>query len=253
MTLVRELRLINARLAVSLFIKAAAVRGTWFLSKNNIFWLLRTAPTAECRGIDVYFGTAQTIRLGACDGVVGYRFEPGAGLNKDCSWAGLDLWRLAADSVPGPDVVGGYGLRFDGTFAAVSTIPPDFWDGISNIQWTGWTASAWVYPSVPPSRNVRLLGRSNFNEMFDVFAMQLTPDFLVRCVAADNPDLGPDACTSPAAQPLLQNTWTHVVCQHEINWMSGPSTGSSFRPGIPKEPPCSVDSQQPPSPNSATP
>eukprot|EP00439_Symbiodinium_sp_Y106_P003608 s1136_g1.t1 len=205
---------------------------------GRIRGLLSVSATqnVDVERIDVYFGAAQTIRLGVCDGVVGYRFEPGeeswescAGLNKDCSWAGLDLWPLAADSVAGPDAVGGNGLRFDGTFAAVSTIPPDFWAGISNIQWTGWTASAWVYPSVPPSLPVRLLGRSSFDAMFDVFAMQLTPDFLVRCVAAGNPDLGPDACTAPAAQPLLQNTWTHVVCQHEINWMSVPSTGSTFR------------------------
>ena len=108
-TLVVELRLIKMAmmLAVSLFMtmKPATVRGMCFPSRRTRFCCCELLRQLNAEVSMSTSAAAQTIRLGVCDGVVGYRFEPGeeswescqrlhllllgnhaagAGLNKDC-------------------------------------------------------------------------------------------------------------------------------------------------------------------------
>ena len=119
---------------------------------NHMSGLLQLSAPSDVNDVlryDVYWGVGNT-RMGVCSATVGYRFEPGPNLTRDCSGADfLRLLPLPAQSVSGPVQLGGYALRFDGTFIAQTALPFFFFP-CSPCSGVGWTVAAWVNPAVEP-------------------------------------------------------------------------------------------------------
>jgi len=182
---------------------------------SGLLQLGEPSDVSDILRYDVYWGNHDG-RWGACSATIGYRFEPGPNLTRECSgnWGSnfLSLLPIAAESVAGPEQVGGFGLRFDGSFSAQTIGFMVCLHHACYDDTADWSIAAWINPSVQPAQSGSYLlskGSTDYG-LFEEFKLFLNSDFTLSCGFFESESV---SCTS--TQALTRNTWTHALCTRE--------------------------------------